>query len=368
MRRGRILILLALIVIVGLALVYFAFGSQLFGGNGPSVIATQAAFKQVYYAAQNIPQGTEITQEMLGTFSIPPENVVEVMFEVGEETNLVGQTARFSMEQGTMITSSMVGDGPIELPPPSWSFSVPQGMVAVSIPTDRLATSAYAINKGAHINVNVCMTFVDVDPAYQTVLPNYLSSMRDLFFPEDDRPIITIDPITEELPQRQGRTELDPTFQKPVYVVPSETQRPRLVCQIVLQDVKVLNLGNFELEKAQTTTPEQDPAAAVAPVQADQRPDIITLMVSPQDSISLNYFVYSGAVFSMTLRNPNDNSRVDAQSATLTSILTQYNISLPSKLPYAQSTRIDFLAPPVLPDKPAGGMIYDCQSYRNSRK
>lgn len=50
------------------------------------MIATQAAFKQVYYAAQNIPQGTEITQEMLGTFSIPPENVVEVMFEVGEET------------------------------------------------------------------------------------------------------------------------------------------------------------------------------------------------------------------------------------------------------------------------------------------
>lgn len=350
MRRGRILLLLALIVIVGLALVYFAFGNQLFGGNGPSIVATETATKQVYYAAQNIPQGTEITQDMLGTFSIPSGNVAEVMFEVGEETNLVGQTSRFSLDQGTLITSSMVGAGAVELPPPSWSFSVPQGMVAVSIPTDRLATAAYAINKGAHINVNVCMTFVDVDPAYQTVLPNYLSSMRDLFFPEDDRPIITIDPVTEELPQRQGRTELDPTFQKPIYVVPSETQRPRLVCQIILQDVTVLNLGNFELEKAQAVTPEQDPNAATTTVQAEQKPDIITLMVSPQDSISLNYFVYSGAVFSMTLRNPNDNSRVDAQSATLTSILTQYNISLPSKLPYAQNTRIDFLAPPLLPN------------------
>lgn len=350
MRRGRILILLVLIVIVGLALVYFAFLNPLGGGGGPSVVATQAVTKNVYYAAQNIPQGTEITQEMLGTFSLPPENVAEVMFEVGEESNLVGQTARFTLEQGTLITSSMVGSGPGELPPPSWSFQVPPGMVAVSIPTDRLSTSAYAIIKGAHINVNVCMTFVDVDPAYQTLLPNYLSSVSDIFFPEGGRPTITIDPVTQEQPARQGRTELDPTFQKPIYVVPSEAQRPRLVCQIILQDVTVLNLGNFELQVVQPVAPQEGQNAAATTTQTSQKPDIITLLVSPQDSISLNYFVYSGAVFSMTLRNPNDNSRVDSQSATLTSILTQYNISLPSKLPYAQNTRLDFLAPPLLPN------------------
>lgn len=352
MRRGRILILLVLIVIVGLALVYFALGDQLFGGGGGTpVIPAQTTSQKVYFAAQNIPQGTEITREMLGTFSIPPENIVEVMFEEGEEQNLVGQTARFSMEQGTLITSAMVGEGPSELPPPTWSYNVPPGMVAVSIPTDRLATAAYAINQGAHVNVNVCMTLVDVDPAYQSVTPNYLSSMQDIFFPEEGRPIITIDAATAGEAAAQGRTELDPTFQKPIYVVPSEAQRPRLVCQIVLQDVRVLNLGNFLLPGEQVvTTQQQDPNAAPVTSQASRKPDIITLMVSPQDSISLNYFVYSGAVFSMTLRNPNDNSRVDAQSATLTSVLTQYNISLPSKLPYAQNTRIDVLAPPILPN------------------
>jgi hypothetical protein len=134
-------------------------------------------------------------------------------------------------------------------------------------------------------------------------------------------------------------------------VVPSEEQRPRLVCQIILQDVVVLNLGNFSLQTQPVTTTPQDPnAAPAAPSQAETAPDIITLMVSPQDSISLNYFVYSGAVFSMTLRNPNDNSRIEAQSATLTSMLTQYNISLPSKLPYAQQPRLDRLAPPLLPN------------------
>ena len=155
---------------------------------------------------------------------------------------------------------------------------------------------------------------------------------------------------TLELPTRQGRTELDPTFQKPIYVVPSEEQRPRLVCQTILQDVTVLNLGNFPLQTQPVAQDTQDPNAAAATTQSNQAPDIVTLMVSPQDSVSLNYFVYSGAVLSMTLRNPNDNSRIDAQSATLTSILTQYNISLPSKLPYAQQPRLDFLAPPLLPN------------------
>jgi len=333
-----------------LGLAYLAFGQRV--GGTPGIAApTQAVTKQVYYAAQNIPQGTEITQDMLGTFSLPPENVAEVMYEVGEESNLVGQTARFTLDQGTLITSSMVGSGPGDLPGPTWAIQVPPSMVAVSIPTNRLATAAYGINDGAHVNVNVCMTFVDVDPAYQSITPNYLSAVQDIFFPPEEQATITLVPTTSELPSRQGRTELDPTFQKPIYVVPSENQRPRLVCQIILQDVVVLNLGNFPLQTQPVApAPAQDPNAAPVATQSEPSPDVITLMVSPQDSIALNYFQYSGAVFAMTLRNPNDNSRIDAQSATLTSILTQYNISLPSKLPYAQGARLDFLAPPLLPN------------------
>jgi hypothetical protein len=151
------------------------------------------------------------------------------------------------------------------------------------------------------------------------------------------------------LPARQGRVELDPTFQKPIYTVPSELQRPRLVCQMVLQNVVVMNLGNFQLQQSPVVV---DPNATPSPTQSQQEPapDIVTLMVTPQDSIALNYFVYSGAVISMTLRNPNDDALIDAQSATLTYLLTQYNISLPSKLPYAQQPRLDVLVPPLLPN------------------
>lgn len=343
MRRGRILIFLVLIVVIGLGLLYVAYTQF---GSAVAPKPTPAALTEVYFAAQNIPQGTVIKQEMLGTFSIPPENVAEVMFTKGEEGALVGQTARFTLEQGVVITSSMVGAGPVEIAGPPWAAKIPSGMVAATIPTNRLSLVGYGVGDGAHVNVNACMLFVDIDPAFQSQLPNYASVMKDVFFPPEGQPSLSLDPSSSGDAARQGRTEIDPTFQKPIYVVPSEAQRPRLVCQMILQDVVVLKLGTFI---GQPVAP--DPNATPAPGQSpDARPDIVTLMVNPQDSISLNYFVYSGAILSMSLRNPNDTSRFAAESATLTSLLTQYNISLPSKLPYAMQPRIDVLAPPSLPN------------------
>jgi Flp pilus assembly protein CpaB len=349
MRRGRILIFLVLIVVIGLALLYFAYTQF---GQVVAPPPTQTALTEVFYAAQNIPQGTKITEDLLGTFSIPSDKVADVMFTADEKGALVGQTARFTLDQGVLITAPMVGAGPVEIAgaSSSWAVKIPSGMVAATIPTNRLSLVGYGVSDGAHVNLNACILFVDVDPSFQSALPNYVSAMRDVFFPPEDRPIISIDPLTNELPSRQGRTEIDPTFQKPIYTIPSEAQRPRLVCQMILQDVVVLKLGNFS-GQATSTDPNATPSAAqVAQAQQQAAPDIVTLMVNPQDSISLNYFVYSGAMLSMSLRNPNDTSRFAAESATLTSLLTQYNIALPSKLPYAMQPRIDVLSAPGLPN------------------
>jgi pilus assembly protein CpaB len=344
MRRGRLLIFVILIVVVGLALLALLWTQ--FGTPAPQ--PTQTALTEVFYAAQNIPQGTTITPEMLGKFSIPPGNVAEVMYTASEENALVGQTARLTLDQGTLITSSMVGSGPVEISGPSWAVQIPSGMVSVTIPTNRLALGGYAVNDGAHVNVNACMLFVDVDPAFQAALPNYTSVLTGTGFQEGQLPTLSVGSTTGELPSRQGRIELDPTLQQPFYTVPSETQRPRLVCQTILQDVMVMKLGNFVLQQTTTTDPNATPSPAQ--VQQQTAPDVVTLMVTPQDSISLNYFIYTGAQLNLSLRNPNDVSRFSAESATLTSLLTQYNISLPSKLPYASQPRIDVLNPPLLPN------------------
>src|SRR5919108_2292904 len=255
MRRGRILIFLVLIVVVGLALLYFAY-TQFAGGT---IQPTQpAALTQVYFAAQNIPQGTTITREMLDTFSIPPENVAEVMFTVGEESALVGQAARFSLEQGVIITSSMVGEAPAEIAGPAWAVNIPPGMVAVAVPANRLSLVGYGVNDGAHVNVNACMLFVDVDPAYQSALPNLTSLVTGPGFLENQLPVLSAEAAVRvedgTHPTRQGRIELDPTLQQPFYIVPGEAQRPRLVCQMILQDVVVMKLGNFALQ-----APSPDP-------------------------------------------------------------------------------------------------------------
>ncbi len=350
MRRGRIIIFLVLIVVVGIGVLAVSLG--LFNPN-TAATPTQVASTQVYFASQNIPQGTTITKEMLGTFSIPQENVAEVMFTTGEEANLVGQKARFTLDQGTLITTSMVGADAGELAGPSWAVQVPSGMVAVAIPTNRLATAAYGVNDGAHVNVNACMTLVDLDPAFQTILPNHIGVLtvpQSAAGGATTSVPLSLGLVTSGAADQpsQGRTEVEGAFQQPLYVIPSEAQRPRLVCQMILQNVVVMNLGNFQLQAPVVAAANATPSPAQS--QQETAPDIITLLVTPQDAIALNYFVYSGAVMSMTLRNPNDTSRIDAQSATLTSMLTQYNISLPSKLPYGQQPRLDVLAPPLLPN------------------
>lgn len=344
MRRGRILIFLVLIVVVGLVVLGVAFYQ--YGGFGAAPAPTQATFVEVFYAAQNIPQGTEITREMLATFSIPPENVNVVMFKSDQESELVGKIARFNLEQGTLITRSMVG-GQIEVEGPRWAIRIPSGMVAASIPTNRLATVAYGVNDGAHVNVTACMLFVDIDPSFQSILPNHVGILTaPQNVPPDGMPAVSLGVFTRggDL-YYQGRTEIESSFQQGIYVLPSEPQRPRLVCQMILQDVVVMKLGNFEL-----VAPDPNVTPSPAQTQQQGRPDIITLTVNPQDSIALNYFVYSGAMLSMTLRNPNDTSRLATESATLNSLLTQYNISIPSRQPYGMQTRVDQLVPPSLPN------------------
>ena len=69
-------------------------------------------------------------------------------------------------------------------------------------------------------------------------------------------------------------------------------------------------------------------------------PDIITLVVSPQDSLVLNYVnrivekYPSAVVVTLALRSAGDTSRVDTESVTLQYMFQKFNIALPAKLNY----------------------------------
>ncbi len=360
MRRGRTLILVLLIVVIALGVGFVIL--QQFVFNQPEV-AEGPIYVNVYYAAQNIAQGGRITEDLLATLQIPQENVVSVMYTQDELPFLVDKIAKLPLDQGVVITESMVTDSSsgVSVSGPQWAALIPTGMTAMSIPTDRLSVSGYAINDGAHVNVNACLLFVDVDPAYQTVLPNQtavltgtgigtLQGAEGQGFAAEGLPILSLGVVSSGSPQ--GRLELDPSVQQPYYIIPSEAQRPRMVCQTLLQDVTVLKLGNFPLVAVDTTA--ADPNAVPVDPNAEQAapvaPDLVTLIVSPQDSVTLSYLVYTNARIVLTLRNPADEGRLATEASTLQFLLSQYNIPVPAKLPYAMQPALTTLTSPVLPN------------------
>lgn len=353
MRRGRILIFLVLIVVIGLVVAVFAFQQFILRSQE----AEAPAFVDVFIAGQNIPQGADISEGMLSTISLPQDKVAAVMFTRGEIAQLTtNKVARYPLDQGVVITESMVVDksGAVSIAGPQWAALVPPGMTAVTIPTfrlslannpnsgliSRLTLAAYGIADGAHVNIVACLLFVDVDPSFQSALPNLSSVLTGTGFVPDQLPILSLGVAPGGTPTPQGRLELDPSLQQPFYLLPSEEQRPRPTCQMLLQDVVVMKRGNFPFSERQPANQQQEGEAP--PAQ-----DTITLIVSPQDAITLTYLTYTNAQISMTLRNPSDQSRQATEAATLQFLLSQYNIPVPAKLPYALEPRMNVFPPPA---------------------
>ncbi|MCB9135243.1 MAG: hypothetical protein H6636_07440, partial [Anaerolineales bacterium] len=155
-----------------------------------------------------------------------------------------------------------------------------------------------------------------------------------------------------------GRLELDQALGQPFYVVPSESQRPRLVSQTLIQNVIVLQMGDFPLNAptAEVTPAEGDNATPATEGGAQQTttpstvtPDTVTLIVNPQDAVTLNYLLVNpGARLSLALRRAGDDTQVATEAVTLQFLVDQYRIPVPSKLPYGLEPRLDFIVPPVL--------------------
>jgi pilus assembly protein CpaB len=332
----------------------------------PTPPATQTT-PQIQYvgiitAGQNISAGTLITDGMLSSIQIPQNKLVQGLFT--NKGDVVNMYAKISITQGVPITDSMVSISPgnVNLPGSSWAPYIPEGMTAVSIPITRLSSAAYAIHDGDYVDVIVSLLLVDVDPASQSILPNTIAGL-DNSTTTNGVLKITQTGVT------QGRFEVDQVATDPpsnmlVYVQPSENQRARLVTQMIMQDIQVLHTGTFPLpgesEAGQsnsvaaagpTPTPLPGNQTQVAPVIVP--PDIITVMVSPQDAVTLTYLIYSGAEITLSLRNPNDKTAItQPDAAMLEYLLTQYNIPVPAKLPYAMQPRLDILKQPKLPNDP----------------
>jgi len=336
-RRGRIFILIAIILILGVAALYLlVVRPQSQAAQSPATTPAPAEdMGNIVMSVQAIPYGTILTNEVLTTVPYPRQMIVPGVFYT-EISQVVGKRAKIDLDAKMPITSSLVMDqteGSLS------SFKIPDGMVAVTIPMlNPVASVGYAPQPGDHVNVIATMMFVDVDSNFQSVLPNVTGR-------------VIIPPGTPENPSAVayiqgggegsdiGRAEQDQTLAQPIYLQPSEAQRPRLVSQTILQDVMVLEVGESPLKQetvtnqAQATpTPAPNQQAAATTVK---KPKIITLVVTPQDAVTLNYLMYSGAEMTLALRGAGDEQRVKTDAVTLQYTMDTYTIQLPAKQPYA---------------------------------
>ena len=391
MRKGRIFFIIALILILGLgavAIFYFrGLPSSTPDTTSETVEAPVVDMVGVVVVSQQIPRGYLLNETVLSTIDIPREMLIEGYFT--DMAQVVGRQAKLDLDPNMLLTSSMVVDSPDQLSATGSlaALSIPRGMVAVSIPINRLSSVSYAPRPGDHVNVIATLLVLDLDTDFQSATPNRNAAVlgagpgvvvgaeteTDLSVSANtDLSKVTGQTIGAGPTSVIGRTSIDPLLEQTLYVVPSEAQRPRLVSQTLLQDAIVLGVGDFPLKDEVAEAAEPTPVAppptddetidpnaeytSEYPTEAElvkeepRLPDLITLVVSPQDAVTLNYLVYSGAQLTLALRPSGDDTRVQTEATTLDFLLTQYNIPVPVKLPYGMQPRVDDLLPPMLPN------------------
>ncbi len=292
---------------------------------------TPIVFVDLVVAVQEIPRGMVIPPNAIQIRpwpqSVAPYNGITNMDDV------IGKRARTDIFREQPILSNMVVDdltGAARVGSDAAAV-LPEDLVAVSIPMDRLTGIAYAPQDGDRVDLIISLLFVELDEDFQSILPNNLRLFR----------------ITEEgielLAPIQGRP--DSTSLGSVIVEPSERQRPRLVTQRTIQDALVVHVGNFPYDGRfigvpPTPTPvpdenaESESGTPLPPTPLPPRPDIITLGVLPQEAVVITWMIEARLPITMALRSASSTSRTATTEVTLDYIMGQYGITLPGKRPF----------------------------------
>jgi Flp pilus assembly protein CpaB len=386
---GRTLILLALILIFGLIAAFLLLRNRLFNGVADMItdgttqeedqppVFEEATVVDIYVLTQPLKRGQVFEEIHLLKVAYPREKFIEGLF-VTNPADAIGKRALFDLEAGVPLTFGLISD---TAEGSYASFMIPSGYVAVTIPIDDelgLSAVAYTLRPGDHVNVIGSMLFVDLDQEYQTKLPNVIVPV---YSPAATDAFLFGDPADEEAGTEQIPSYFIPLSAKidapsglmpylgttgviedigtlsgnplNVYLIPSEEQRPRLVSQTIIQDAIVLWVGQYPIEDEETVpdAPIEDsvvtqpqPTGGEEPVEEEVvMPKVVTLVVSPQDAVTLNYLILQKANLSLALRAAGDDVRIDTESVTLQFIMQQYNIPMPSPQPFGVEPRIDSL-------------------------
>lgn len=356
--RGRLLILIGLILLLGvIAVVVISSGvltprpapSAATPSGGTAVAQVTAAptptpvpYVRIVIALQNLPRGYRFPDTMQGLanivdYTLWPEPAVPfnaLREDQGGLEFVLGKIARVDMFREQPILSNLLVDDLRQIAAAGSDAAavLPNDRVAISIPMDRLTGVSYAIQDGDRVDIVVSMLFVDVDEVFQSITPNNIT-----LFTINEGLISFQDTL-------QGRP--DQTAFGPAIIGPVERQRPRLVTQRFIQGAFVVHVGEFPQDgrfigvKPTPTPVPQDQAdtgrgTPPPPPTPLPRPDIITIGVSPQEAVVLTWAIEAKLPLTLLLRSATDVSTVSTQAVTLDYFLSEYNIAVPGRRDYS---------------------------------
>jgi len=350
-----------LILLVALGFVVVRFLTPLTQPPQPTQVADLSTptpvieLQKIIISLQPLKRGDVITGDVIEEIDIPRSSYIEGAY-ITKKEDVIGKRAKVDLEARMPLNANLLVDPAIKNSP--GAFQIPRGQVAISIPISDLSSVSYGLQAGDHVNVIASLMMIDIDPEFQSRLQNLVEVV---IAPGAGGPGSVLTAPISRVPTgaddiRVGRVELDATLGQPIYVWPSENQRPRVVSQTLIQDAVVLQVGPFPLPQTKspsalqpTATPsgvqpqvtQQAPPPQTTPAAAPSYPTIITLIVSPQDAVTLNYLLLVGGRLNLVMRAAGDDQRVTTEAVTLQFVLDQYNIPNPAKLPYGLEPRLD---------------------------
>jgi len=335
MRRSRTLILLGIVLLLAAVAAFILFRPGDAGQGLPpeaTVEPTPAVpMVEIVVAAQKkIPRGRLITSDSVTLVEWPQNNVPPGAFASIEDVE--NRIARTDILYYQPLTDVMLTDdrGQLAAGGSYAALLIPNDKRAVALPIDQLSSVAYAIRPGDHVDVLASFWLLDVD--------------RDGQYP-------TI-PFNRNLVDELLAAGLEPSAaaQQALSSLQTATVFPRLSSQLILPDIEVLSLGDwveptpmprFTPGAPVEATPTTAAVPGATPTATPPRPNVVILMVDPQEALILQWLRESDAIIDLALRGATDRAPVGTTTVTLQYLFDSFNVTLPPKLDFT----INFLPP-----------------------
>ncbi|MBE2221448.1 MAG: flagella basal body P-ring formation protein FlgA [Anaerolineae bacterium] len=316
----------------------------------PTPTATPAVqFESVVIAERSIPAGERLREDLLVIERRPTSNIaLQGGYTFTDTQDLIGDIVKTNIAEGQAILAPMIALNPTDLAASGSDISlyIDQGRVAIAFPINQYSGAAFAMRPGDKVDVLMSLPVVELDPEFNTKLPNVTQRVDDLALAEG-RDFLFPDAL-------EGRLELI----EPLNLVGEvsgpigsdsesmSTQVSRRITQLTIQQAEVIWVGTWqdplELERqAARAAAEAELAAANSdipvptptplPSRLEATPDVVILSLSAQDALALKWSLERGVDIDLVLRSPGDTTVFATNSVSLPVLVDNGALRIPEK-------------------------------------